>query len=86
MKVNDLRNKIEGIEKLYTPLHWFGDNGEYEGNYTTLEEAKAQAEELKYRYYNDAKFEIHELIWSEEEKEYIFQEEDGCLIDPIAII
>ena len=65
----------------------YGDNGEIEGYFTTLAEARKVALDSKERYFNNDEFYISEMPWSDTEGEYVnIYDKNGGLLDAIEVV
>ena len=85
MKKINLYEKTTNI--IYEIVHIYGDNGEIEGYYETIEEAKKEALDTKERYFENDYFYIYEMIWDESEGKYVNQyDHNNGLLDAICVI
>lgn len=85
MNKSVLNKKVN--ESIYEIVNEYGDDGEIEGYFNTLEEAKKKCLEFKeHSFYKDSTLVVNELIWNEEEQEYEYQYEGICLTLPVFLL
>lgn len=88
MEKFDLSKKV--TDEIFEIVHMFGtygENGETEGHFIKLEEAKEKALDLKYTYYQNDNFFINKMVWNEEEAEYLHQYDgNGGLFSPVEVL